>query len=61
MSKVEKIKLFNEILESNQPAIYQNKWEIANLLKQAVNNGENSMILEKHIENIQNIKIRYRF
>jgi hypothetical protein len=55
------MKIFNEILESNQPAIYQNKWEIANLLKQAVNNGENSMILEKHIENIQNIKIRYRF
>jgi len=55
------MKIFKEILESNQPAIYQNKWEIANLLKQAVNNGENSMILEKHIENIQNIKIRYRF
>jgi len=55
------MKIFNEILESNQPAKYQNKWEIANLLKQAVNNGENTMILEKHIENIQNIKIRYRF
>lgn len=55
------MKIFNEILESNQPAKYQNKWEIANLLKQAVNNGKNSMILEKHIENIQNIKIRYRF
>ena len=55
------MKIFKEILESNQPAKYQNKWEIANLLKQAVNNGENSMILEKHIENIQNIKIRYRF
>ena len=57
----EVMKIFNDILESNQPAKYQNKWEIANLLKQAVNNGENTMILEKHIENIQNIKIRYRF
>jgi hypothetical protein len=57
----EVMKIFNDILESNQPAKYQNKWEIANLLKQAVNNGENSMILEKHIENIQKIKIRYRF
>ena len=31
---------FNEILENNQPAKYGNKWEIANLLKQAVKNGE---------------------
>jgi hypothetical protein len=52
---------FNEILESNQPAKYENKWEIANLLKQAVKNGENSIIREKHIENIQKLKTRNRF
>lgn len=52
---------FNEILENNQPAKYENKWEIANLLKQAVKNGENSMIREKHIENIEKLKTRNRF
>ena len=52
---------FNEILENNQPAKYKNKWEIASLLKQAVKNGENSIILEKHIENIQKLKTRNRF
>ena len=52
---------FNEILENNQPAKYENKWEIASLLKQAVKNGENSIILEKHIQNIQKLKTRNRF
>ncbi|WP_396210114.1 nuclease-related domain-containing protein [Flavobacterium sp.] len=52
---------FNEILENNQPVKYENKWEIVSLLKQAVKNGENSIILEKHIENIQNLKTRNRF
>ena len=51
---------FNEILENNQPAKYENKWEIANFLKQAVKNGENSLIIEKHIENIQKLKSRSR-
>ena len=51
---------FNEILENNQPAKYKNKWEIANLLKQAVKNGENSIIREKHIKNIEKIKARNR-
>ncbi|MBU0940368.1 MAG: NERD domain-containing protein [Bacteroidetes bacterium] len=55
------INRFNEILENNQPAKYENKWEIASLLKQAVKNGENSMIREKHIENIQKLKTRNRF
>ena len=55
------MKSFNEILENNQPAKYENKWEIANFLKQAVKNGENSIIREKHIENIQKLKTRNRF
>lgn len=55
------INTFNEILENNQPAKYENKWEIASLLKQAVRNGENSIIREKHIENIQKLKRRNRF
>lgn len=52
---------FNEILEKNQPAKYENKWEIVSLLKQAVKNGENSIIREKHIKNIQKLKTRNRF
>ena len=52
---------FNEILENNQPAKYENKWEIANLLKQAVRNGENSLIIEKHIENILKLKSKTNF
>lgn len=52
---------FNEILENNQRVKYENKWEIVSLLKQALKNGENSIILEKHIENIQNLKTRNRF
>jgi sugar-specific transcriptional regulator TrmB len=52
---------FNEILQNNQPAKYDNKWDIANLLKQAIRNGENSIILEKHSENIQILKTRNRF
>ncbi|MGV0827738.1 nuclease-related domain-containing protein [Empedobacter brevis] len=52
---------FNEILENNQPAKYENKWDIANLLKQAVKNGENSIIREKHVENIQKLKIKNRY
>ena len=54
------INIFNEILESNQLAKYDNKWEIANLLKQAVNNGESSIIIEKHTDNIQKLKARNR-
>jgi hypothetical protein len=53
--------IFNEILQNNQLAKYDNKWDIANLLKQAVSNGENPMIVKKHTENIQKIKTRNRF
>jgi hypothetical protein len=55
------INRFNEILINNQPAKYENQWEIASLLKQAVKNGENSIIREKHIENIQKLKTKNRF
>lgn len=55
------INRFNEILENNQPAKYENKWEIVSLLQQAVKNGENSIIRKKHIENIQKLKTKIRF
>ena len=46
------IKIFNEIIEQNEPAKYNNKREIVNLLMSAHVNGENEMIRKKHIENI---------
>ena len=55
------INRFNEILENNQPAKYENQREIASLLKQAVKNGENSIIREKHIENIKKLMTKNRF
>lgn len=51
----------NELIENHQPAKYDNKWEIVHLLKQAVKNGENSIIREKHVQNIQKLKTRNRF
>jgi hypothetical protein len=53
--------VFAEILQNYQPAKYDNKLDIVNLLKQAVRNGENSFICKKHIENIQKLKIRKDF
>lgn len=53
--------IFNEILKNNQPTTYYKKWDIVNLLKQAVKNGENSLIKEKHIKNIQKLKTKNRF
>ena len=35
---------FNEVLENNPLVNYSNKWDIVNLLKQTVSNGENSNI-----------------
>ena len=55
MTITEKEKTF-----ANKQAKYENKWEIVNLLKQAVRNGENSLIIEKHIENIQKLKSKNR-
>jgi len=53
--------IFGEIIQNNQPANYGDKWGIVNLLKQAVRNGENSIIREKHKENIQKQMTRNRF
>ncbi len=52
---------FNEVLENNPLVNYSNKWDIVNLLKQAVSNGENSNICKKHIQNIQKIKASSRY
>lgn len=52
---------FNEVLENNPLVNYSNKWDIVNLLKQAVSNGEYSNICKKHIQNIQKIKASSRY
>ena len=49
-------KKFSEILRYNQPFKYENKWDIVHVLKQAVRNGENSIIRQKHLENIKKLK-----
>ena len=52
---------FNTILQNNQHAKYHDKFAIADFLKQAVKNGESSLIREKHIQNIQMLKLRNKF
>lgn len=47
------IKVFNEILEQNEPTRYTNKREVVNLLRSAQANGENAKIRNAHIENIK--------
>ncbi|WP_313579560.1 nuclease-related domain-containing protein [Chishuiella sp.] len=47
---------FNNILEKQKLVRYGNQWDIANFLKQAVENGESSIIREKHLNNIQRLK-----
>lgn len=43
------------IRKNNEPAPYTNKKEIVRILEQAVNNGENVINQEKHVENINDM------
>lgn len=49
------IKMVNKILSQNEPAKYQNKREIINLLKSASLNGENEAIKAGHIQYIKRV------
>lgn len=42
-----------DIIDSNPAAQYTDKWEVANLLKAAVDRGELSYLQEKHVEDIK--------
>lgn len=53
--------IFEEILKNNQPVNYDDKWSIFYLLKQAVRNGESLTIIQKHSENIKEIKNKLEF
>jgi polyhydroxyalkanoate synthesis regulator phasin len=47
--------VINTILNKNEPANYSDKYEIINVLKEAVQNGENIEIQNKHIKNVRNM------
>lgn len=49
------IEAIYDIIETHPPANYTDQWEIANLLKAAVNLGENTKIQEEHIDNIHDM------
>ena len=48
----------DNIITNNKPAKFTDKWEVINVLTQAVKNGENNEIQFQHSENIRNIKDR---
>jgi hypothetical protein len=50
----------DEIITSNPPANYLDKWEIVRVLEKAVKNGDDPNILKRHIENITKLKSRYK-
>ncbi len=49
------LEVMNKILSESMPANYSNKREIVNLLEQAVKNGENKEIIERHSKNIKDM------
>ncbi len=50
------LKVLNLITEQNEPANYTDKYEIINVLQQAVYNGDNPETQYKHAENIRNMR-----
>jgi len=50
------LKVLNLITEQNELANYTDKYEIINVLQQAVYNGDNPEIQYKHAENIRNMR-----
>jgi hypothetical protein len=45
----------NVILNDNENASYTDKYEVINVLKEAVQNGENTEIRDEHIRNVRNM------
>lgn len=46
------------IKKNNPPANYNDKWGVINVLKEAVSNGENRKIVNRHIQNVRSIQRR---
>lgn len=44
-----------EIINNNPVANYNDKWGVVNTLRDAVANGENIEIVNRHIQNIRNV------
>lgn len=53
--------VLDKILLNNPPAKYADKREVINLLSAAVQNGEDSLICEEHVRNIEDMRRRERF
>lgn len=52
--------VLKQIRKNNEPAPYSDKHEIIRLLEQAVENGENIDIQEKHVEDIEGMTGKHR-
>ncbi|MCU0393891.1 MAG: NERD domain-containing protein [Thermoflexibacter sp.] len=57
----EVVSVVNEILNSKPHAKYTDKRAVVNLLKQAVLNGENTLICQQHSRNIEEMRQRQGF
>lgn len=52
--------IVNNILNNNKLVQYPNKYEIVDILKQAVKNGEDEEIVNKHIDDIEDLIGKHR-
>lgn len=52
--------MINKIIQGNEPAKYTNKKEVVKTLSQAVKNGENHEITNRHTETIIDILGKHR-
>lgn len=48
--------IISDIMKNNPPANYNDKLGVINTLKEAVANGENKAIINRHIQNVRSIK-----
>lgn len=49
------LEIVNKIIEENEIAYYKNKLEVVAVLKSAVENGNDEMVIKRHAQNIKNM------
>ncbi len=49
------LEVFNKIIFENEPANYSNKKDVVRVLKEAVKNGDNKEIQDRHVKNIKDM------
>ena len=49
------LEVFNKIIFENEPANYSNKRDVVRVLKEAVKNGDNKEIQDRHVKNIKDM------